>query len=460
MMAEGLLLAALPEHLLLLGIVILLVIDLLSSRARDPLLPALLTVLLAAAASGWLAWAGHVAAPFPGHFSVGPEAFTAKAVLLGLTVPVLLLGREERLDSRFAMLLLASLYGAFLMLSADSLIMLFFGIEVLSLPLYALVVLAYQRPQSAEAAMKYLVLGGVGTAVLLMGISLTLGATGGLGLEDFQQALAGDDFLSRGAVVLVVVAFMLKAAIVPFHAWAPDAYEAATIPVTAFMATIVKAAVLLALVHLFGGAEAGPALVAVLVVLPLLSIVWGNLAAMRQQGFRRLIAYSSIAHAGYLFLVLLGAPEGRFETVTFYVIVYGLTNLLALACLPTGQDWLRDRLVGLKGLYYRDPRAAILIAVAMLSLAGIPPFPGFVAKFLVFRTVMEAGFVTVAVVGLIASYLGIYLYLRVIQYMFMAPSPTHPATRRTGGFAATAGVLAFMAVLVTGVFPGWILGWL
>ena len=460
MIPEGLLLAALPEHLLLLGILTLLVIDLLSSRARDSFLPALLTVVAAAAAAAWLAWTGHVAAPFPGHFSVDPEVLTAKAVLLGLAVPVLLLGREERLDSRFAMLLLSSLYGAFLMLSGDSLIMLFFGIEVLSLPLYALVVLAYRRRQIAEAAMKYLVLGGVGTAMLLMGVSLTLGATGELTLEAFQQALASDDILARGAVVLVVVAFMLKAAIVPFHAWAPDAYEAATIPVTGYMATVVKAAVLLALVRLFGGAETGPTLVAVMVVLPLLSIVWGNLAAMRQQGFRRLIAYSSIAHAGYLFLALLGAPEDRFGTVTFYVVVYGLTNLLALACLPTGQDWLRDRLVGLKGLYHRDARAAIFIAVAMLSLAGIPPFPGFVAKFLVFRTVMEAGFVAVAVAGLIASYLGIYLYLRVIQYMFMTPSPAHPATRRTGPFAATAAVLAFMAVLVVGVFPGWILGWL
>jgi len=277
---------------------------------------------------------------------------------------------------------------------------------------------------------------------------------------DFRTALAGEDFLSRGAVVLVVAAFMLKAAIVPFHAWAPDAYEGASVPATAYMATVVKGAVLLALVRLFGDAAAGPELLGVLVALSLLSIVWGNLVAMRQQGFRRLIAYSSIAHAGYLFLALLGPAEVRFEAVAFYVIVYGLTTVLALACLPRGEDWLRDRLNSLKGLYHRDPRSAILIAVAMLSLAGIPPFPGFVAKFLVFRTVMESGLIAVAVVGLVASYIGIYLYLRVIRYMFMNPAAAHARTEPAGGYAATAALLTLAAVLLVGIFPGVVLGWL
>jgi NADH-quinone oxidoreductase subunit N len=459
MTPEGLLLAALPEHLLLLGILVILVTDLLSDRPRDPFLTALVTVLAATGAAAWLCGTGHTGAPFPGHFSVDAEGSAAKALLGGLTLPVLLLTRAERLDSRFAMLLLSSLYGAFLMLSADSLLLLFFGLEILSLPLYALVVLGYQRPESAEAAMKYLVIGGVGTAVLLMGLSLTLGATGGLGVGDFRTALAADDLLGQGAVVLVVAAFMLKAAIVPFHAWAPDAYEGATVPVTAFMATIVKGAVVLALVRLFGAAPAGPALVGVLVALPLLSMAWGNLLAMRQQGFRRLVAYSSIAHAGYLFFALLGAPEGRFEAMAFYVLVYGLTTTLAMACLPTGPDGQRDRLEEMKGLYHRSPLAAILIAIAMLSLAGIPPFPGFVAKFLIFSTVMEAGWVTVAVLGLVASYLGIYLYLRVIQYLFMSPAPARIETAPATGIAQTAAVLMLAAVLLIGVLPGLVLGW-
>jgi NADH-quinone oxidoreductase subunit N len=460
MTPDGLLLAALPEHLLLLGIIAILLTDLLSDRPRDPFVTALVTVIAAAGAAFWLHDAGYVGAPFPGHYSVGADSLAAKALLAGLTLPVLFLTRAERLNNRFAMLLLSSLYGAFLMLSADSLLLLFFGLELLSLPLYALVVIGYHRPESAEAAMKYLVIGGVGTAVLLMGLSLTLGATGGLAMADFVTAMGGEDVLSRGAVMLVVAALMIKSAIVPFHAWAPDAYEGATVPVTAFMATVVKGAVVLALVRLFGPVAAGPALLGVLVVLPLVSMAWGNLAAMRQDGFRRLVAYSSIAHAGYLFYALLGAPEGRFEAVGFYVLVYGLTTTLALACLPMGPDGLRDRLEEMKGLYYRSPLAAILIAVAMLSLAGIPPFPGFVAKFLIFRTVMDAGLFTVAVLGLVASYIGIYLYLRVIQYMFMSPSPAASRTAPAASIATTAALLMMAAVLLIGILPGIVLGWL
>jgi NADH-quinone oxidoreductase subunit N len=456
---EGLLLAALPEHLLLLGIVVILVTDLLSAEPRDPFFAALVTVLAASGAALWLLATGYTGAPFPGHFSVGAEALAGKTLLAGLTLPVLFLTRAERLNSRFAMLLLSSLYGAFLMLSSDSLLLLFFGLEILSLPLYALVVIGFHRPESAEAAMKYLVIGGVGTAVLLMGLSLTLGATGGLALSDFALAMRSDEFLARGAVMLVVTALMVKSAIVPFHAWAPDAYEGATVPVTAFMATVVKGAVLLVLVRLFADVPVGPALVGVLIALPLLSMAWGNLVAMRQEGFRRLVAYSSIAHAGYLFFALLGAPEGRFEAVGFYVLIYGLTTTLALACLPVGPDGLRDRLEEMKGLYHRSPLAAVLIAVAMLSLAGIPPFPGFVAKFLIFRNVMEAGWFTVAVLGLVASYLGIYLYLRVVQYLFMSPSPSVNRTAPASTIATTAAVLMLAALLLIGVLPGVVLGW-
>lgn len=458
MSPEGLFLLALPEHLLLAGLLIIIVAGLLGRGSRPQLL-AIGTVLAAGLAALWLKAGGHAGAPFPGHFSVGSESLAAKALLAALTLPALGLARAERLDSRFAMLILSSLYGGFLLVSADSLLLVFLGLEMLSLPLYALVVLGYQRPESAEAAMKYLVIGGVGTATLLMGLSLTLGATGGLAVADFGAALAGDDAFARAAVVLVVAAFMLKSAIVPFHAWAPDAYESATVPVTAFMATVIKAAVLLALLRMFGTASAGPALVGVIILLPLVSIAWGNLVAMRQQGFRRLVAYSSIAHAGYLFYALLALPEARFGVVSFYLLVYGLTTTLALACLPSGPDGLRDRLDELKGLYHRAPLAAILIAVAMLSLAGIPPFPGFVAKFLVFQAVMEAGYLWVAVLGLVASYLGIYLYLRVIQFMFMSPLPAESRTGSSSIAARNVAVLLLAALLVAGILPGMVLGW-
>jgi NADH-quinone oxidoreductase subunit N len=270
--------------------------------------------------------------------------------------------------------------------------------------------------------------------------------------------LAADDHLSRAAVVLIIGAFFLKAAIVPFHAWAPDAYEAASVPVTAYMAVIVKAAVLLAAVRLFGAALLASPMLELLAMLPLLSIVWGNLAAMRQPSLRRMIAYSSVAHAGYLFYALLGSPAGRLQAVAFYLLVYGLMNLLAFAALPaSADDDERDRLEQLQGLFHRSPFAALMIAIAMLSLAGIPPFPGFIAKFLIFSNVMAAGHVSYAVLGLVGSYLGIYFYLRVVQFMFMSTAAPAAPARREAPWALGASVACLVAALWVAIAPGWVM---
>jgi NADH-quinone oxidoreductase subunit N len=179
---------------------------------------------------------------------------------------------------------------------------------------------------------------------------------------------------------------------------------------------------------------------------------------MRQQSFRRMIAYSSIAHAGYLFYAMLGAPAGRLQAVAFYVLAYGVMNLLAFAALPAAaDDRERDRLDNLKGLFHRAPFAALMIGIAMLSLAGIPPFPGFVAKFLIFKNVMAAGHVTYAVLGLVGSYLGIYFYLRVIQLMFMSPDATVAADGRARRLAMGASLGCLAAALLVSVFPGWVI---
>jgi NADH-quinone oxidoreductase subunit N len=450
------LLAMLPEHIVLAGIVALLSLEILSMRSRGALALSLLAVIGAAAAAAALAYGGYGASPFPGQFSVTPADLVAKALVLALAVPVILLSRDEFPEPRFHVLLLSSLYGVCLLLSADSFLTLFLGLELMSLPVYVLVLLAYRRPRSAEAAFKYLVLGGAASATLLMGAALLYGASGSLATSAFANAIAAGDALATTGAILVVVAFFLKAAVVPFHAWAPDAYEGASVPVTAYMATIVKAGVLLAVVRLFGATPLAQPLVGLVAILPLVSIVWGNLAAMRQASFRRMIAYSSIAHAGYLYYALLG--DGRFQAVAFYVLAYGLMNLLAFAALPQhDDDAASDRIDNLKGLFARSPYAAVMIAIAMLSLAGIPPLPGFVAKFLIFRNVMEAGYTVYAVLGLVGSYLGIYFYLRVIQAMFMDAGDTAPAgTARS--LALGASLLCVVPAALVAVFPGWVIG--
>ena len=450
--------AMLPEHALLAGIVLLIVLDIGNARPRSVLTVSVLALAAATAAAAWLASIGYAAAPFPDHYSVSTNAFVAKLVVLVLALPVLLVAREDFAGPTFHILLLSSLYGACLIVCADSYLTLFLGLEIMSLPVYALVLLAFRRTAAAEAALKYLVLGGTASATLLMGVALLYGTSGSLALATFASAVAAPNAVGTIGVALILVAFFLKAAVVPFHAWAPDAYEGAAIPVTAYMAAVIKAGVLLAVVRLFGAAPSTSPVTELLALLPLASIVWGNLAAMRQASLRRMIAYSSIAHAGYLFYALLGDPAGRFQAVAFYLLVYGVMNVLAFAALPgADDDEARDRLDNLRGLFHRNPASAVLIALSMLSLAGIPPLPGFIAKFLIFKNVIAAGFTLYAVLGLVGSYIGIYFYLRVVQFLFMTPEEVPHARRAADRLAVVASVICVVGAVVIGVFPGWVI---
>ena len=454
MIWQTVLAAMLPEHLLLAGIVALLVLEIAEPRSRGAVVLALSATAAAALVALWLWATGYSGAPFPGHYAVGPATSLAKFLLLALALPVLLLSREEFEGPRYYVLVLGSLYGACLMPASMSFLTLFLGLELLSLPVYVLVLLGFQRPEGAEAALKYLVLGGTATATLLFGTAFLYGATGSLGIESFAAAFWTGHPMALAGAALVIAALFLKAAVVPLHAWAPDAYEAATVPVTAYMATVVKAAVLLAALRIFGGAPVAP----MIALLPLVSMAWGNLAAIRQLSFRRMIAYSSIAHAGYLFFAFLGAAPGRYQAVMFYLATYGAMTLLAFTALPAGgDDATDDRLDAPKGLFHRRPAAALAIAAAMLSLAGLPPLPGFVAKFLIFRNVLAAGHTTWAVLGLVASYLGLYFYLRVIQLMFMQDAAEGTGEGRARRLAWLAGALCLVPAIAFAIFPGWLL---
>jgi len=450
----------LPENLLLAGIVLLIVNDIARDRPSGASALSLVVVGAAAVAAAWLSLSGYAGVPFPGQLSIDAGSSLAKAAVLALALPVLLLCRDDFDDNGpLYPLMLSSLYGLLLMLSSDSFMTLFLGLELMSLPVYVMVLLAMRRPESAEAALKYLVLGGAATATLLMGMSLLFGQGGTLALSAFGRALASPDPMTITGAALVLLAFFLKGAVVPFHTWAPDAYEGASVPVTAYMAAIVKAGAVLAALRLFGETALSAPMVDLLAVLPLISIVWGNLAAMKQGSLRRMMAYSSIAHAGYLFYAFLGQGPGRFQSVLFYLVAYGLMTLLAFTVIPPhADDRRRDRLDQLKGLFHRRPYAAIAIGLAMLSLAGIPPLPGFVAKFLIFREVMAAGYTLYAVLGLVGSYLGIYFYLRVIQFMFMSPQPAALAGEAPARSAAVlASVLCLAPALLVAIFPGRVL---
>ncbi len=460
MNGQAILIGMLPEHILLGGLLLLIVQAIVSDSPRGAASASIVIVAGAALAALWLGVMGIEAAPFPGQVAVTPASSFGKAIAIALALPVLLLARDDLGDGGpLYPLLLSSLYGLALMLSSDSFLTLFLGLELMSLPVYVLVLLGLKRESAPEAALKYLVLGGTATATLLMGISLLYGQSGTLALSSYAQALGSPYTLATGGCVLVLLAFFMKAAIVPFHAWAPDAYDGASVPVTAYMAAIVKAGVLLAAVRLVAEAPLSPVIVGLLTVLPLASIVWGNLAAMKQPGLRRMLAYSSIAHAGYLFLAFLALGPARQPALLFYLLVYGLMTVLALSVVPVdADDGRRDRLELLQGLYQRQPFAAIVLGLAMLSLAGIPPLPGFVAKFTIFREVMAAGHTWVAVAGLVGSYLGLYFYLRVIQLTFMSPQPQAAVgvvPMRAAAWGAA--LICLLPTLVLTLLPGWVL---
>jgi len=457
------LLAMLPEHLLLGGMVAG-ILCALGARTRPLVLPvALLAAAAASAAAFALAAAGVTAEPFPGQYALTPAIAHAKGWLLALALPVLLLLRRESDDFQFPLLLVCSLYGLALLPSARNALVLFLGLELLSIPVYALIVLAFRRPQAAESALKYLVMSGTASALFLMAVSLLYGATGSMAVGAMAQAAAATDPLARGAVLLALAALLFKGAVVPFHAWAPDTYEGASLPVTAYLATLSKAAVLVVALRLFDGITLAGAPAQLVAALPLASIVWGNIAAIRQGSLRRMLAYSSIAHAGYLFYAFLGSPEGREQAVLAYLVVYAVATVLAFAAVPPdADDARRDRLDRLDGLFLRRPLPATLLAVAMLSLAGLPPLPGFTVKFAIFKAVVAAGHPVWAVLGLVGSFLGLYFYLRVIMRMFMQPAPDDaeapPAAPAPGsGQALLAGGLCLAVTIGFTLAPAWLL---
>jgi NADH-quinone oxidoreductase subunit N len=313
------------------------------------------------------------------------------------------------------------------MLDSAGFASLFMGIELLSLPAFALIVHAQGDGVASEGAFKYLVLSSVASALLLFGVSLAYGATGSLAIEAWAQLLAQGSAQARAAGLLVLSGLFLKAAVFPFHGWAPDAYASARMPVTALLAAVVKAAVVLALVRVVGTLPLDPASATVVTALALASIFFGNLAALSQRRFKRLLAYSSVAHAGYMIFALLDTTGQRAGDLLWYTVFYALATLLACAAydeLCPGED---DDLASLDGKFAQRPFAALLLGFAVLSLAGLPPFPGFFAKLFVFRSVVASGQLVPAVIAFAGSFLGLAYYVGIVLRLFRTDAQRQPA---------------------------------
>ncbi len=326
----------------------------------------------------------------------------------------------------YALILIATL-GMMVMASAGDLIMIFLGLETLSIPLYILAGFLRGRLRSNESALKYLLLGAFSSAFLLYGIAFLYGATGTTRLErmaaHLSRGVAWENPLVFLGIGLFLVGLAFKVAAVPFHMWLPDVYEGAPTPVTAFMIAGTKAAAFSALLRAFGTALTPlPATwVAPLWVLALLTMAVGNVAALTQQSIKRMLAYSSIAHAGYLLVALVTGTSRGFSSILFYLVVYAFMNLGAFAVIIAlarrGEE--SPTLSAYAGLGFRHPALAFSMAVFMFSLAGLPPTGGFMGKLYIFTAAVEAEYVGLTVLAVICSLISVFFYLRVVVVMYM-----------------------------------------
>ncbi|MGD8395070.1 MAG: NADH-quinone oxidoreductase subunit N [Candidatus Eiseniibacteriota bacterium] len=466
--------ALLPEIILALGATLVLLLEPWASR-RQSHLPAVLGLLLVALAAVAMRGASAVVGGDDGTGMMAIDGLTQffRGLVLAVTAIVLLMApeyaRRFRIASaEFYALILFAATGAMLMASADNLVVLFLGLEVHSISLYVLAGARHDQIASEESALKYLLLGAFASAFLLYGIALLYGATGSTGLADIATALrAGGrlpDSVLLAGIVLVIVGLGFKIAAVPFHMWTPDVYEGAPTVITALMTVIPKAGAFAALLRLFlvGLAPAIDSWQPVWVVLAILTMTVGNVLALNQEGIKRLLAYSSIAHAGYLLVGLVPGTALGGAGILYYLVAYALMNLGAFAVIILFER--RDRAMGIgdyAGLAARHPLLAGALALFMFSLAGIPPTAGFMGKLYIFKAAVDAGHVGLAIIAVLNSVVAVYYYLRVVVAVYMespdaetpgAPGVSAGETRTDLGtglaiLASAAGTLAF------GLFP-------
>jgi NADH-quinone oxidoreductase subunit N len=360
-------------------------------------------------------------------------------------------------------LVIFSVIGMIGLASSLELVSIFVALEVMSISVYALAGLHRDRLESQESAVKYFITGAFSSAFFLYGVALLYGASGTTHLAGVGAAVGAGSGLALLGVGFLLVGFGFKIASVPFHMWAPDVYEGAPTTVTALMSAGVKAAAFAALLRVFWTAAPGlhaewqPAVA----VLAIVTMVIGNLAALTQTNIKRMLAYSSVAHAGYLLTALVAAPQAGAQAILFYLVAYAAVNLGGFGAISALARADREP-VGLNdmaGLSVRRPLLAAAIAIYMVSLTGIPVSAGFVGKFYLFNAAVDAGYVNLAIFGMITSVISAYYYLRVVVYMYMRDPVGEDTWQAVETGPAVALALAALLVVGLGILPTPVLDW-
>ena len=440
-------------------------------------------ILFGSAALSFAVWQGGAPAqapePLAPYLAVdGLAQFFNLTICMGGGLSALLAGgylAEHRMErGEYYTLLVFSAFGAMTLAAATDLLTLFIGLETMSLGVYTLVGFRRTSPRSAEAAMKYFMLGSFAAAILLFGSALLYGATGHTDFAGIGEAVSGghaDLRLTLLAMFMLIVGLAFKVGAVPFHMWTPDAYEGAVTPATTFMSVAVKAAGFAAMLRLLLGCFGDPLSASatagwppILAIVAVITMVYGNVAAVYQTSVKRMLAYSSIAHAGYILVGVVstfreGVREAAVSSVLFYLLAYTVSNVLAFGSLIAMGSHGKEAVsyADLAGAGRRHPMVALPFVIGILSLMGFPPTAGFFAKYYVFKASIDVGgaMIYVAIIGVLSSAVGAYYYLKVLVFLFMKqPEPGAPeAVPMRSGYITLALILAGYFVMKMGVSP-------
>jgi NADH-quinone oxidoreductase subunit N len=442
-----------------------------SPGERMPIGPLGAIGLIGAAISAALLWnhnASSFGVVFADNFGLFITFILIIVGLLSLAISEPTIDRERLPRGEYYALMLFAIAGMMLMATATDLLIIFLALEVLSLAVYVLTGIRRDYAPATEGALKYFLLGAFSSAFFLYGIAFTYGLTGSTRLDRVGSLIAAQAMaptpMQLLAVGLLLVGFAFKVSAVPFHMWTPDAYEGAPPAVTGFMSTGVKAAAFAAFVRVFLAAfePLRDDWAAVLWVVTAATMIVGTVVGVSQSSVKRMLAYSSIAHGGYLLLALVAANDIGKGAVLFYLLTYAVTNIGAfgvIAVVEATEDQPNDRVRDYAGLWNTRPVLAALMTVFLLSLGGFPPTAGFIAKWYVFTAAIGAGYTTLAIIGVLTSVVSVFFYLRIIVMMYMTATDRPARVPDIPRMAALALAASAIVILYLGVLPARVLDW-
>ena len=381
------------------------------------------------------------------------------AAALSIAISLKYLDIERENHGEYYALILFATMGMMFMAGAVDLVTLYIGLETMAIATYVLVGFLRGNQRSNEASMKYFLLGAFSSGILLYGMSLLYGVSGSTRFADIAEALSRrplNDPISVMAMITLSAGIFFKIAAVPFHQWTPDAYEGAPTSITAYMSVAVKAASFAMMVRIFMIAISPlrPQWIAILTAVSIITMTVGNIAAITQSNVKRMLAYSSISHAGYILIGFIAGNDTGLTAVPLYLLIYTFTNIGVWAVIVAlrRKDIIGEHIDEMSGLYFKNPVAALLMLIFLLSLAGIPPTAGFIGKYYLFAAAIQTGHNILAVIAVLNAAVSIYFYLRIVVAMFM-----REATEKTGltysPSLLTALGVAFIFTMLIGIYP-------